>query len=192
MNMYSNYMIFWVIPWNLLLSGFERWALRQSLLDKLVVFLHRSIRRILGIRIGQVRERHIKNSHICTMSYNIPCVRNQVAFKQLTYVGKILCHERSHVPTRLLTDWCDSPRKRGGKLMTNKDSLVQNPRLAIPGIDNAGLMSTWGFQTLNVTHWFLLLATLKHSAITNPYQPPNEQESDRDASKSTPSTHSHH
>ena len=89
-NMYSKYMIFCVIPCNLLLWGCESWALRQTLLNKLEVFLHRSIRRILNINMTQVRERHIKNSHIQVMFYNIPCVRNQVAFRQLTYVGKVL------------------------------------------------------------------------------------------------------
>ena len=71
-DMYSKYIIFRVIPCNLILWGCERWALCQSLLEKLDVFLHRSIRRILGIRMGQVRELHIKNSHIRTMFYNIP------------------------------------------------------------------------------------------------------------------------
>ena len=118
-------MIFWAIPWNLLLWGFESWAFRQSPLEKLDVFLHRNIRRIWGTRIGQVRECHIKNSHIRKMFYNIPCVRNQVAFKQLTYVGKIMRCERSHVPTIILTSWCDNPRKRGGQFLTNKESLVQ-------------------------------------------------------------------
>ena len=61
--MYSNYIIFQAIPCNLLLWGCEIWDLRQSLIDKLDVFLHCSIRSILGIRMGQVRKRHIKNSH---------------------------------------------------------------------------------------------------------------------------------
>ena len=89
-DMYSKYMIFRAILCNLLLWGCEIWALRTTLLNKLEVFLHRGIRRILGIKMGQVRERHIENSHIRTMFYNIPCVRNQVAFRKLNYVGKIL------------------------------------------------------------------------------------------------------
>ena len=172
-DMYSKYMIFWAIPWNLLLWGFESWAFRQSPLEKLDVFLHRNIRRILGTRIGQVRECHIKNSHIRKKIYNIPCVRNQVVFKQLTCVGKIMRCERSHVPTIILTSWCDNPRKRGGQVLTKKDSLVCNLQLIIPGIDDAGLVSTWGFYALDTTHWFLFLATIKHPANTTPYHPPN-------------------
>ena len=60
--------------------------------------------------------------------------------------------------------------------------MVRNLRLIIPGIEDAGLVSTWGFHALNATHWFLLLATLKHPANTTPDHPPNEQEADWDAS----------
>ena len=75
-DMYSKYMVFRAIPCNLLLWGCESWALRATLLDKLEVFIRRGIRYIMGIKMVQVRERHIKNSHIRTMFYNIPCVRN--------------------------------------------------------------------------------------------------------------------
>ena len=44
--------------------------------------------------MGQVRQRHIKNLHIHTMFYEIPCVRNQVAFRHMTYIGKY-CAARS-------------------------------------------------------------------------------------------------
>ena len=140
--MYSKYMIFRVIPCNLILWVCKSWALCQTFLNKLEVFLHSSIRRILNINMVQGRERHIKNSHIRVMFYNIPCVRNQVAFRKLIYVGKVLCCEESHVPTILLTAWCNNPRKRGGQLLTNKDSLVCNLRLIILSIDDAGSVST--------------------------------------------------
>ena len=171
-DVYSKYIIFWEIPCNLLLWGCESWALCQSLLNKLDVFLHRIIRRILGIIMGQVIERHIKNSHIFTMFYNIPCMRNQAAFRQMTYVGKILCCESYHVPTRFLTAWCNSPSKWGGQLLTKKDRLVRKLRIIIPGVDGAFSVSTWGFHALNETHWFLLLATLKHPSNTTPDHPP--------------------
>jgi hypothetical protein len=40
---YSKYLIFQVIPMNLLLWGCEAWSLRQSLQDKLEVFLTRNV-----------------------------------------------------------------------------------------------------------------------------------------------------
>ena len=189
-DMYSKYMILRAIPCNLLLWGCESWALRQSLIDKIDAFLHRSIRRFLGIRMGQVRERHIKNPHICTIFYNILCVRNQVSFTQLTYIGKILRCEKSHVPKRFLTAWWNNLRKQGGQVLTNKDSGVWNLWIIIPGINDAGSVSRYGFHAIDATHWFLLPATLKHQANTTPYHPPNKQENDWDASQSTPSTSS--
>ena len=57
---YNKYLLFWAIPMNILLWGCETWSLRQSLLDKLEVFMHKSIRRILQISITQV----IKNKKI--------------------------------------------------------------------------------------------------------------------------------
>ena len=58
--------------------------------------------------------------------------------------------------------------------MTKKDSLVRNLWLIIPGVNDAGLVSTWGFHDIDATHWFLLLATLKHPANMTPDHPLNE------------------
>ena len=39
-NLYSEYLMFREIPCSLLLQGCETWAIRQTLLDALEVFLH--------------------------------------------------------------------------------------------------------------------------------------------------------
>ena len=44
-----KYLISVAIPVNILIWGCESWSLRVSLLNKLEVFIHRSIRRILGV-----------------------------------------------------------------------------------------------------------------------------------------------
>jgi hypothetical protein len=56
LNVYNKYLLFRAIPMNLLLWGAETWLLRKSQLDKLEVFLHRSIRCILHISMTKVRE----------------------------------------------------------------------------------------------------------------------------------------
>ena len=53
-DVHSKYLIFYDIPVNLALWVCESWALRETLLKKLEVFFHRSIRRILVISITQV------------------------------------------------------------------------------------------------------------------------------------------
>jgi len=46
---YSKYLLFLAIPVNLALWGYKSWALKDSLIHALNIFLHRSLRRILGI-----------------------------------------------------------------------------------------------------------------------------------------------
>ena len=59
-------------------------------LDKLEVFLHSSICRILHISMTTVREEQLHNSKVCQMFYSIPCVRNMTAARQMDFVGKMI------------------------------------------------------------------------------------------------------
>ena len=104
---YSKHLLFKAISCNLLLWGCESWSSRKSLLASLEVFLHRGIRRILKIRMSEVTEQHITNTSIRKKFFNIPMIKKQIALRQLTYLGNIFRREESHIPTRLLTVWCD-------------------------------------------------------------------------------------
>ena len=83
-DVYSKYLIFLAIPCNLLLWGCGSWALRQTPLDAIEVFLHRSVRQILKIKVRHMIEHRIKNEHVREMFFNILTIRNQIAFCQLT------------------------------------------------------------------------------------------------------------
>ena len=85
-------------------------------------------------------------------------------------------------PTRLLTAWCNHPRKRGRPLLTHKMSLARNLRLIIPEVDEGGALSIWGFHALDTGHWHDLLATLKHPANTTPDGPPDVKAGNSDTS----------
>jgi hypothetical protein len=56
LNVYNKYLLFRAIPMNLLLWGAKTWSLRKLQLDKLEVFLHRSIWRILHISMTKIRK----------------------------------------------------------------------------------------------------------------------------------------
>ena len=60
-DIYSKYLIFRAIPCNLLLWGCDIWALRQTIFDALEVFLHRSVRRILKIKVRRVNPIRIES-----------------------------------------------------------------------------------------------------------------------------------
>ena len=128
----------------------------------------------------KVRDTRIKNTSIRIILYNIPYIWDQVLFRKLTSVGKILRRKWSHLPTQLLTDWCNHLRKCGWPLLTNKLSLARIISLIIPGVDETGSTSFWGYHTLNTGHWRDLIATLKHLANRTPGIPPNTPDADAD------------
>jgi hypothetical protein len=61
LDIYNKYLLFRAIPMNLLLWGTETWSLQKTQLDKLEVFLHRSIRQILHFSMSTVHEDRIRN-----------------------------------------------------------------------------------------------------------------------------------
>ena len=172
-DVYSKYLIFRSIPCNLLLWDCESWDLRKTLFNALEGSLHRSLRRILRIQVRHVIEHQIKNEHVCEMFFNIPTIRNQIDFCQLTYIGIIVRRESIHIPTRLLIAWCDHPRKVGRPLITNKQCIVQNLQLVIPEVDDDDTLASWGFHALDTSFWNTLLRTLKHPGNDPPKSPPN-------------------
>ena len=61
LDIWSKYLLFRAIPMNLLLWGCETWSMRKALSNKLEVFLHRNIRRILRILMLRVKDEHLHN-----------------------------------------------------------------------------------------------------------------------------------
>ena len=115
-NNRSKYLIFLSITINLLLWGCESWALRTSLLKKIGVFLHRSIRRILGIIMADMKYQHITNETVRKKIFDIPNIKKQITTRQLNFIGKVACKADDHLPTKLLTACCNHKRRRGGVL----------------------------------------------------------------------------
>ena len=104
----------------------------------------------------------IKNTSIKVMFYNIPCIRNQVAFQELSYVVNILWSKEFHIPTRLLTSCSNHPRKRCRPLLTNNISLARNLQIIVLDVYKTGSLLGWGFHALDTGYWCNFLATLKH------------------------------
>ena len=90
MGALEQVLLFRAIPMNLLLWGCETWSMRKALSNKLEVFLHRNIRRILRVSMTKVREDCIRNEHVRRLFYNIPRVSNMIAAHQLDFIGKMI------------------------------------------------------------------------------------------------------
>jgi hypothetical protein len=126
LDTYSKYLLFRAIPMNLLVWGCENWSLQQDLLQRLEVFLHRSIQQILHISIVQVQEDHIRNEKIHQMFYDIPCVINMIAARQLGFLGKVVRGPHDSSAHRVLTACCQHKHKHRCPYLHNKDIIVQN------------------------------------------------------------------
>ena len=165
----SKYLTFLAIPINLLLWGCESWALKTTLLAPLEVFLHRSIRSILGINILQVREEKLKNSELRKRFYNILTIREEIAKRQLTFIGKLTRRDNTHIPTLLLSSWCDNPRKKGGVRKTNRKSVVESLQLLLPDqVPHSGVFNTWVHLAQDKSYWNLLLSRIGGSQNNPP------------------------
>ena len=128
--------------------------------------------------MSKVIEQHITNTSIREKFYNIPTIKKQIALRQLTYLGNIFRREELHIPTRLLTVWCDHQRKAGQPILTNKKSMVRNIQQVILNVDAHGTMSTWGFYALDTQHWNDLLNTLRHPLFNLTENDPNKPRED--------------
>jgi hypothetical protein len=126
LDLYNKYLLFRAIPMNLLLWGAETWSLRQSQLDKLEVFLHRSIRRILQISITKVQEQRIHNDKVRKFFYSIPCVRNMIAARQMDLVGKMIQSPPNRPSRNMITACCNHKRRTGRPQTTGKIFMVEN------------------------------------------------------------------
>ena len=167
-DLYSKYLISQALTINILFWGCESWALCESQLRSLNVFLHRSIRSILQIKMCTVKEDKIRNSSIRSRFYNCPTVQNLIAIRQLTYIGKVLRNRSTHPPSQLLTAWCNHPRKRGGVLTNNKKIIIKHLKLIIPDTNKTGSLKTWAFHALDQNHWSHLINSLRHPNIGPP------------------------
>ena len=163
---YSKYLIFRAIPINLLLWGCESWALRETTLRKLEVFLHQSIRKILWINITQVIDERITNGSIRNRFFSIPTIRKQIAQRQLTFIGKVVRNKDNQLPKQLLTAWCNNKWKRGAPIQNNKKNLAQNIRLLITGAAKDGLLTSWVYFALDNGHWKYLILLLGNKPTT--------------------------
>ena len=110
LDLYRKYLLFHVIPMNLLLWGCKTWSLRQVLLNKLEIFLHRNIRSLLEFMPTQVNDDMIRNEHVRRKFYNIPQVCNMITARQIDFVGKVVGGEW-HCPAKhILTKCCNRTR----------------------------------------------------------------------------------
>ena len=119
---------------NVLLWGCENWAIRDYHSRQLNSFIHRSIRRILHIRMSQVIDDHVKNTSIRKTFFNLPTAEDLIAIRSTTYLGKLTRGPISNPAKQFLTAFVNNPRPIGGVIVTNKKSMVKHLNRLLPNI----------------------------------------------------------
>jgi len=176
LDVYNKYNLFRAIPMNLLLWGAETWSLRKLQLDKLEVFLHCSIQRILHISMTKVREQRLHNDNVRQMFYSIPCVRNMIATRQMDFVGKMIRGLPDRPSRNVITTCCDHKRRVGRPKTTGKNFMVENLRLLFQDtptiqIDRHGSPRSWIHKASNKKYWCQLVNRLLHPTTPLPDRP---------------------
>jgi hypothetical protein len=123
LDIWSKYLLFRVIPINLLLWGCETWSMRKALSNKLEDFLHRNIRRILRISMFRVKDEHLHNEHVRRMFYDIPRIGNMIAACQLDFLGKTMRGPPDQPAQQMMTTCCDNVRRVGRPFSTTRTIL---------------------------------------------------------------------
>ena len=131
-DMFSKYQLFLAVVVTQLLWGCESWTLKEISLNDIDVFLHQSIRRIIGIRISQVMEERVSNEKTREKFYNIQHARSMIATRQLQFMGKLIREYDSSMPKQLLFTWVNNKHPRGRPLTNNKISIVKSLQLLYP------------------------------------------------------------
>ena len=158
LDTWSKYLLFRAIRMNLLLWGCETWSMWKALSNKLEVFFHRNIRRILRISMFRVKEEHLHNEHVGRMFYDIPHVGNMIAAHQLDFLGKTMRGPHDHPAKQMMTACCNNVRCVGCPFLHNKDFVVKNLCLLFANvpevtIDDYGSLKNWINEACDEKIW---------------------------------------
>ena len=99
------------------------------------------------------------------MFYDIPCIINMIAARQLGFLGKIVSGPHDSPARRMLIACCQHKRKVGCPYLHNKDVIVQNLCLLfakVPEvvIDDYESVRDWFKEASHETYWTTLIKCL--------------------------------
>ena len=110
------------------------------------------------------------------MFYDIPCVKNMIAARQLGFIGKVVRGPFNHPARPMLTTCCQHKRNQGRPYLHKKDVIVHNLRLLfakVPDIliDDYGSLKKWVQEASHESYWKQLIQCLLDSQAPLPARP---------------------
>ena len=102
---------------------------------------------------------------------DVPNIEKQIATRQIRFIEKLARKYDYHLPTKLLTAWCNHKQQSGGVLHTEKRYIVHNLLLIIPEVDKAGTLKTWAHFAIDDRYWQHLISGLGNYSTSTPPAP---------------------
>ena len=110
---------------NLLLWGFECWALSSHMLQKLECFHTKCCRAILGISMWEVSMYKVRNTNVLAQ-LTMPSMEEYIHHRRLTWLGKIASMPLTRNPRIFLNAWVALPRPTGRPNLTTRESFLKS------------------------------------------------------------------
>jgi hypothetical protein len=150
--------------------------MRKSLSNKLEVFLHQNIQRILQVSMTRVREEGIQNKHMWRTFYNIPCFGSIIAARQFDFIGKTVCGPSDRPAQQMLTTSCNTVCQIGHPFLHNKDYIVKNLHLLFASVPEVTInkyssLKHWIKEASHEQYWKQLVTCLTDRHATTPVCP---------------------
>ena len=106
------------------------------------VFHHRSIQRILKIKISQVQEEKITNELVRSKFGNIRPINEIIKERQLNFIGHVA--QNSRIATTVLSAWMEGNRPRGQPRYTTRSTYLKHLKDILPNhAKNNRELSLW-------------------------------------------------
>mmetsp|Transcript_1492 Transcript_1492/g.2309 ORF Transcript_1492/g.2309 Transcript_1492/m.2309 type:complete len:276 (+) Transcript_1492:2167-2994(+) len=171
-------------PLNALLWGCETWNLTKYNLNKLMSFHHSAIRRILGIRWDQVREKHIKNKEVRGLLCNIPNIDAYIVKRTATYIGKISRTDVNSYPKKFLAAWIVGKRKSGAPQLTCNNNFANSIKKILPTnkvtLNKQAILREWMPLAKDQSSWLQFIDEYFESCRNIDYQDENDTEDENE------------
>ena len=167
-------------PLNALLWGCESWNLTKHNMDKLMAFHHTAIRRILGIKWNQVKEKHIKNKEVRGILCNIPNIDVFIIKRTATYLGKISRSDNSRYPKKFLAAWITGKRKNGAPQLTCNNNFANSIQKILPPektlSNKQALLREWTPLAKDEGNWLTYIDDYFESCRNTDYEDTNNND----------------
>ena len=149
-------------------------------MDKLMAFHHTAIRRILGIKWNQVKEKHIKNKEVRGILCNIPNIDVFIIKRTATYLGKISRSDNSTYPKKFLAAWITGKRKNGAPRLTCNNNFANSIQKILPPektlSNKQALLREWTPLAKDEGNWLTYIDDYFESCRNTDYEDTNNND----------------